>query len=269
MKGILAILMAGIMVLTMIAPAMSDTATTGANVGEVASTYACGTTYIATQPDPITPSVGTVSYNLVVSDDNGGDTIPDGTWTAEVDFGSGTQTDSLTAGDASGLERTCTGTGTVPANTAAGDYTVTFKLNTTTVCSTTVTVTSVSAYEIDFNVTAYGSVNPGASSTVSGDTTMDTPIGANPPTIKNKGNVAMDVQMSIADGSNPETLFESNTVATVGTTGPQTLTTTAATFDVDIAVGGTANIDTTLSVPIGIQAGSYSGTLTVTGITST
>ena len=267
MKGILAILMAGLMVATMVAPAMGDTAGTGANVGEVASAYTCGTTSITTQPDPITPSTGTVSYNLVVSDDNGDDTISNTGWTAEVNFGGSMQTDSLSVDAADGdLQRTCIGTGSIPADTAAGNYTVTFKLGTTIVCSTTVTVTSVTAYAIDFSSVAYGDIDPGASSTVDGDTAMNT-LAA--PTIENKGNVAMDVTMSIADGSNPETLFESNTAATVGTTGPQTLTATAATFDVNIVVSGTAKIDTTLSVPIGIQAGSYSGTLTVTGITST
>jgi hypothetical protein len=267
MKRILSILMAGIMVAAMVVPAMSDTAGTGADVNDVASSYDCSGTSITTQPDPATPSAGTVTYNLVVTDDNGGDTIPSGTWTAEVDFGGGTQSDSLIAGTASGLQRTCTGTGSIPTDTAPGDYTVTFKLDGTDVCSTTVTVTSVTAYLIDFNAVAYGSVNPGASSTVNGDTTMNTPVSTNPPTIENKGNVAMDVEMSIVDaGGNPETLFEGNTAAIVGSSASQTLTTTTATFDVNIVVGGTAKIDSTLTVPIGIQASSYSGTLTVTGI---
>lgn len=267
MKGILAIFIAGIMIATMIAPAMSDTASTVATVGDVDSSYDYNGTSITTQPDPIASSAGTVSYDLVVSDDNGDDTIPDATWTAEVDFNGTPQSDLLTADTVNGdLQRTCTGSGAVPADTPAGTYTVTFKLGTTTVCSTTVIVTSVSAYAIDFSSVTYGDINPGASSTVEGDTTMST---VDAPTIENKGNVAMDVNMSIADGSNPETLFESNTAATVGTTGPQTLATTPVTFDVDIVVGGTAKIDSTLSVPTGIQAGGYSGTLTVTGITST
>lgn len=269
MKRILSILMAGIMVAAMVVPAMSDTAGTGADVNDVASSYDCSGTSITEQPGPVGSTAGTVSYSLVVSDDNGGDTIPDGTWTAEVNFGGGTQSDSLIAGTASGLQRTCTGTGSIPTDTAAGEYTVTFKLNGTDVCSTTVTVTSVTAYAIDFDAVAYSSVNPGASSTVDGDTTMET-VGTAPPvkpTIENKGNVAMDVTISIADaGGNPETLFEGNTAAIVGSSASQTLTTTTATFDVDIEVGGTAKIDSTLTVPIGIQASSYSGTLTVTGI---
>ncbi|MGP8331554.1 MAG: hypothetical protein ACT6FB_04345 [Methanosarcinaceae archaeon] len=263
MKGILAILMASVMVAAMIAPAMGDIASTDANVSDLESSYDCSETSISNQPDPVTPSAGTVNYNLVVSDDNGGDTIPDDTWTAEVDFGDGTQNDTLTLGAANGLQRTCTGTGSIPVNTAAGTYTVTFKLDTTTVCTTTVTVTSVAAYVIDFNTVTYGSINPGASSTVSGDDTMGT---NNSPTIENKGNIVMDVNISISDGSNPEILFESNTQATVGGVGPQILTTTATTFDVDIVVGGKAKIDTTLSVPTGIKAGIYSGTITVTGI---
>ena len=270
MKGILALFMASLMVLAIAVPVVvGDSATTSANIGDVASTYDCSGTSITTQPDPANGNAGTVNYDLVVTDDNGGDTIPDDTWTAEVDFGSGTQTDSLTAGAASGLQRTCTGTGSVPANTAAGDYTVTFKFDGTQVCTTTVTVASVAAYAIDFNAVNYGAIVPGASATVNGDGTMET-VGAAPsvkPTIENKGNVAMDVQMSIADaGTNPETLFEGNTGATIGSVS-QTLGSTAASFDVNIASGATAAIDTTLSVPTGIQSGSYSGTLTVTGVT--
>lgn len=264
MKGILAILMASIMVAAMIAPAMGDTASTDATVSDVVSSYDCGATSITEQPDPVTPSVGTVSYNLVVSDDNGGDTIPNGngTWMAEVDFGSGIQNDTLIIGAADDLQRTCTGTGSIPVNTPAGTYTVTFKLDTTTVCTTIVEVTSVAAYTIDFDAVTYGDINPGASSTISGDIIMST---NNSPTIKNTGNIAMDVNISIADG-NPDKLFESNTAAKVGAIGPQTLTTTAAMFDVDIAVGETAKIDIILSVPTGTKAGSYHGMITVTGI---
>ena len=267
---IIAILMASIVAMAIAVPmVMGDIATTGANVNDVPSTYDCTGTSITTQPDPATHADGTVSYNLVVTDDNGDDSIPDSTWTAEVDFGLGLQSTTLTADAVNGdLQRTCTGTDSVPAGTAAGDYTVTFKLDTVTVCSTTVTVTSVAAYEIDFDAVNYGTINPGASSTVTGDTTMHLPVGENPPTIENKGNVAMDVEMSIADDvGNPETLFDGNTDATVGTVDPQTLSTTATAFDVNIPVSGTAKIDSTLSVPPGIQAASYSGTLTVTGIT--
>ena len=272
MKGILAILMAGIMMATMVAPVMGGDAGTGANVNNVDSTYTCSAS-ISPQPNPTSSTDGTVSYSLVVTDNNGDDTIPDAAWTAEVNFDGTSQSDSLTPDTVNGdLQRTCTGSGAVPADTPAGEYTVTFKLNgTTTGCTATVSVTSVAAYAIDFSSVAYGGIDPDAASTVSGDTIME-PVGPAPdvkPTIENKGNVVMDVTMLIEDAvGNPEKLFESNTAATVGTTGPQTLTTTAAMFDVNIAVGGTANIDSTLSVPTGIQAAGYTGTLTVAGITS-
>jgi hypothetical protein len=135
--------------------------------------------------------------------------------------------------------------------------------------SKTFVVNAVVAFSIDFNAVSYGPINPGSSSSVLGNTTMET-VGPAPPvepTIKNDGNAAMDVQMSIADeGTNPETLFEGNTVATVGTVGPKTLTSATSTFDINIAADATAKIDTTLSVPTGTLPGSYSGTLTVTGV---
>ena len=269
---IIAILMAGIVAMAVGVPmAIGDTPTTSANVNDIDSTYDCTATSITVQPNPTTEAVGTVSYSMTVSDDNGGDTVPAGVWTAVVNFGTGAQTDPLTAETPSGLTRAITGTGSIPANTAAGGYIVSFKLDGVEKCTDTVTVTETIAYSIDFNVVGYGSINPGSPSTVTGDAVMQTPVDANAPTIKNDANVVMDVQMSIADaGGNPETLFEGNTAAVVATAASQPLTTTptATTFDVNMAIDATAKIDSTLSVPTGIQAASYSGTLTVTGVKS-
>ena len=277
---IIAILMAGIVAMAVGMPmVMGDTPTTEATVNEVASTYDCSATNINPQPNSITDTNGTVNFELVVNDNNGADTIPDTGWTAEVNFGTGDTTGAvpLSVSSVNDTAEKFTGTETVLADTAADNYTVTFKNpSDVTVCTKVVTVTEKIGYSIDFNKVAYGSsLNPGATSEVIGDTTMETTGVAPPvnPTIKNDANVVMDVQMSIDDaGGNPEPLFEDNTAARVDSSLPgdyASLNSGTTTFDVNMAIDATANIDSKLSVPLATQAGSYSGTLTVTGVKST
>ena len=262
-RKIMALLLAGIVAMAIGIPmAMSDDVGTSATVNNLAPDVAITTI----SPDPATPSC-TVTVSGTLSDPNGIDDVstltyvvkkPDSTtytsgnatvaasWSFDFDLGSdadaGIWTVEVTATDAGSLSDTD---------------------------SKTFNVSEVIAFSIDFNKTNYGSIAPGSASTVSGDTTMET-VGPAPPvkpTIKNEGNTVMDVQMSITDGaSNPEPLFEGNTAATVGSTGPQTLTSTASTFDVNIAKGDTAKIDTTLSVPTGTLPGDYAGTLTITAV---
>lgn len=252
MKGILAILIAGILAVAMVAPAMGTD--TSATVNDAASTYNCAGTSITTQPVPGV-SNGTINYDLVVSDDNGGDTIPDSTWTAEVNFGGGTQTDSLTAGGASGLTKTCTGTGNVPMNTAAGDYTVTFKLGTTTVCTTTVTVGEV--LSISVTNMSFGAVNPGS------------PTNSGTHVVTNTGNV--NVTFVDADGlgydDDDDGIIWDNMVGS-GTATGETIADTQLTTDwlvaTEILVGGNADVDFNLNVPTGLKAGDYTGSTTFT-----
>jgi len=262
-RKIMALLMAGIVAMAIGIPmAMSDDVGTSATVNNLAPDVAVTTI----SPDPATPSC-TVTVSGTLSDPNGIDDVstltyvvkkPDSTtytsgnatvaasWSFDFDLGSdadaGIWTVEVTATDAGSLSDTD---------------------------SKTFNVSEVIAFSIDFNETNYGSIAPGSASTVPGNTTMET-VGPAPPvkpTIKNEGNTVMDVQMSITDGaSNPEPLFEGNTGATVGSVGPQTLTSTASTFDVNIAKGDTAKIDTTLSVPTGTLPGDYAGTLTITAV---
>ena len=262
-RKIMALLMAGIVAMAIGIPmAMSDDVGTSATVNNLAPDVAITTI----SPDPATPSC-TVTVSGTLSDPNGIDDVstltyvvkkPDSTtytsgsatvaasWSFDFDLGSdadaGTWTVEVTATDAGSLSDTD---------------------------SKTFNVSEVIAFSIDFNETNYGSIAPGSASTVPGNTTMET-VGPAPPvkpTIKNEGNTVMDVQMSITDGtSNPEPLFEGNTSATVGSVGPQTLTSTTSTFDVNIAKGDTAKIDTTLSVPTGTLPGDYAGTLTITAV---
>jgi len=256
-------LMAGMVAMAIAVPtAMSDDVETSATVNNLAPDVSVTTI----SPDPATPAC-TVTVSGTLSDPNGIDDVstltyvvkkPDSTtytsgsatvaasWSFDFNLGSdadaGTWTVEVTATDNGSLSDTD---------------------------SKTFNVSEVIAFSIDFNEINYSSIAPGSASTVSGDTTMET-VGPAPPvkpTIKNDGNTVMDVQMSITDGaSNPEPLFEGNTAATVGSVGPQTLTSTASTFDVNIAKGDTAKIDTTLSVPTGTLPGDYAGTLTITAV---
>ncbi|MCU4139811.1 MAG: hypothetical protein MW690_000373 [Methanophagales archaeon] len=125
----------------------------------------------------------------------------------------------------------------------------------------TFTVGITCALEIDFSSVDFGAINPGSSSTVTGDDNFST--GDGKPTIKNTGNVNIDVKQSITDNaSNPEILFSGNTSSTVeGST--KTLTTTAVSFGISIAPGEATAADYKLSVPAGTMHGNYAGTLTI------
>ena len=248
MKGILAILMAGIMVLAMIAPAMSTE--TSATVTDATSTYDCTATDISTQPNPTSETAGTVSYSMTVTDNNGGDTVPAGTWTAEVDFGDGTQTDSLTAGTPDGLTRPITGTGSVPANTPAGNYVVTFKLNGTQVCQDTVTVNEV--LSVSAAAMTYPDVNPGASTSSNH-------------ALNNTGNVPIYFSEKTTPGYDNDT---EDGIIWNPMTGPETIAdtqiSTTWTEGDQIAINGNANAGFTLSVPAGTATGGYTGSTTFT-----
>ncbi len=120
-------------------------------------------------------------------------------------------------------------------------------------------------YEIDFGVGVdYGTVTIGVKKTVEGDGDMQT---EKKPTIKNLGNVVMDVTIS---AKNLETgggaIIENKYIgAAVGTAAEQNLE-EERTFDVNIDPDTTAKIDYTLTAPVGTQPGKYKGETTVTGI---
>jgi len=260
---IVAILMAGIVAMAVGVPmALGDNADTSASVNNLAPDVTISTI----SPDPATPTC-TVTVSGTLSDPNGIDDVSTLTYVVKKPDASTYTSGSATVAASWNFQFNL-GMDTVPG-TWTVEVTATDAGSLSDTDSKTFVVNEVVAFSIDFNAVSYGAINPGSSSSVPGNATMET-VGPAPPvkpTIKNDGNAAMDVEMSIADGgSNPETLFDGNTAATVGTVGPQTLTSATSTFDVDIAADATAKIDTTLSVPTGTLPGSYAGTLTVTGI---
>ncbi|CAD6491524.1 MAG: hypothetical protein ANIMEMIM_00154 [Candidatus Argoarchaeum ethanivorans] len=218
---------------------------------DATSTYDCTATAISTQPDPALEGAGTVDYSMTVTDNNGGDTVPAGTWTAVVNFSTGNQTDPLTAGTPSGLTRPITGNGSVPANTPAGNYIVTFKLNGTEVCNDTVTVNEVLSVTAQ-NMT-YSDVNPGANTSSSH-------------ALNNTGNVPIYFKYGTTTGYNNDIGDEG--IKWGNMTGPETITkdniVTSWLNTTQIAINANANAGFTLNVPQGTATGAYAGSTTFT-----
>lgn len=247
-QKITGILVACIIVTTVgVQMAIGDGPATVAAVNDVLATYECSAS-VTTAPGP--DGDGVVTFTLTATDDNGADDIPTDKWKADWDGGQA----SLEEDSSTEVSRTFSGTRTILRDRAAGSYTVTLKHDHDEVCTATFVIESTVALVVDFSTVDFGSLDPGASSTVSGDENMNTD---KKPTIQNVGNMAVDVQMGI-DGD----LYEGHTDVTMaGVT--ETLTTSVRTFGISIAPDGKTAMDFTLTVPVGTGAGSYSGTLTI------
>ena len=271
MKGILAILIAGLMVAAMIAPAMGTD--TSANVNDALTVYTCDATLSTA---PTAGSDGQVDFTLTATDDNGDDDIFAGSYWAEWTVDAVTRTTLLT--DSTGvngdLVLTFTGSDAVPYTTPEDTYMVDFYKDdgdstrnagdTKLSCTDTFTVGSYVGYEIDFSAVSYETVNVGVTTTVTGDGDMVT-TGA--PTIKNTGNKVMDVTISASDMTGVDTISKANLGAAVGALAELDLG-AERTFNANIDPDNTANINYTLTAPTGSKPGVYSGTTTVTGIES-
>jgi len=265
---IIAILMAGMVAMAIAVPtAMSDTATTSATVNNVAPVVSS----VTVTPGSVTlnpcPDTTPIKVEASVSDDNGADDIATVKITALTSGGSdasGNITEtlpvSMTYNSSSGkYEATLHLKCTTPDGSYTVEVTATDKGGLTGTNTGTFTVGITCALKIDFSSVNFGAIDPGNSSTVTGDDDMGTPDA---PTIKNIGNVNMDVKMNITDTSGPEALFPNNTNGTVKTV-TKTLTTTAVSFGISIAPVEATAANYGLSVPAGTMHGSYAGTLTI------
>ena len=271
---IIAILVAGMMAMALGIPmAMSDTATTSASVNNVAPTV----TEVTVTPSSVTlnpcPDTTPIKVEASVSDDNGADDISKVEITALKDGNgndaSGNLTEtlpvSMTYNSSSGkYEATLHLKCTTPNGSYTVEVTATDSSGLTGTNTGTFTVGITCALAIDFSSVDFGAINPGSSSTVTGDDNMSTPDA---PTIKNIGNVNMDVKMNITDTSGPEALFPNNTNSTVKTV-TKTLTTTAVSFGVTITPGEATAATYELSVPAGTMHGDYAGELTIEPVCS-
>jgi len=271
-KGkIIAILVAGMVAMALGIPmAMSDTATTSATVNNVAPKV----TEVTVTPSSVTlnpcPYTTPIKVEVSVSDDNGADDISKVEITALRDSNGNdasgnineTLPVSMTYNSSSGkYEATLHLNCTTPNGSYTVEVTATDKGGLTGTNTGNFTVGITCALEIDFSSVDFGAINPGSNSTVAGDDNFS--MGDGKPTIKNTGNVNIDVKQSITDAaSNPEILFSGNTSSTVKEV-TKTLTTTEQSFGISIAPGEATAADYELSVPAGTMHGNYTGTLTI------
>jgi hypothetical protein len=255
MKGILAILMAGIMVLTMIAPAMGNDVSTTASVGDVPPSYV-GTASVNTAPGPETD--GTVGFTLVVTDSNGADDISDSGWTADWNS---RPTVSLTLDSQTATTKTFTGSDTIPYCTPEATYTASFKNSTSVEVDTdTFNVGSTVGLSLDLSAIAYGAVSPGNSAEVLGDDIF----GGTVLTVKSTGNTAIDVNVSAtAMTSGSDSIANSNIDCRIDAVGYNALG-SIQTYDLNLECDSTENVDLKLNVPTGQASGTYTGSVTFT-----
>ena len=254
MKGILAILMASIMMAAMIAPAMSDTAGTSANVGGVDPTY-LGTATTTTVPGP--GSNGTVGFELVVTDLNGAGDIPDTVWTAVWD--SRTTTLTINSGKTTATTKTFEGSDTIPYCTASGGKTVSFKLSTTEVTTASFNVGSYAGFTLSFTAIAYGDVQ------------INTKTVVTPGTLHNVGNSNMTTKInatkmtpgSTYNASDPANV-DMNLTAIVPTPGQEESLPAGAwvSFDNEFVCCTPESIGFSITAPAG-TSGQYTGQMEI------
>jgi hypothetical protein len=124
------------------------------------------------------------------------------------------------------------------------------------------------ALDIDTTTINFGAVQPGITTTVTGDEDMVT-TGA--PTVKNVGNVEIDVDISGEDmigAAHSDTIPVGSIDDQFDTLGWTALSTTASSRDVNLASEATESLSCRLTPPIGTTADSYTGDITVTAIAS-
>ena len=255
MKGILAILMASIMVATMIAPAMGNDVSTTASVGDAPPSYV-GTASVTTAPGPETD--GAVGFTLVVTDPNGAGDISDSGWTANWNS---RPTVNLTLDSQTATTKTFTGSDTIPYCTPEATYTASFKDSTPSEVDTdTFDVGSTAGLSLDLSAIAYGAVDPGNSSEVLGDATF----GGTALTVKSTGNTAINLTVSAtAMTATGGTIANSSIECNIDSIGYNGLG-SPHTYNVNLGCDSTENVDLKLNVPTGQASGTYTGSVTFT-----
>ncbi len=243
MKKIFAALVSLLMILGMAAPTMADTASSSANVGNVAPVVLSKTEY----PNPVDLNpAGTVDVTITatVSDPNGNGEITSvqyqfdgGGWVYMYYDGAGTATATLT----------------LPYTTSPGYHTIGVQawdssgFGSDILWNTDLWVNTLLSLDLDFSAVNFGTVTPG------------TPSPVTPGNINNVGNIATNVYESAA-WYYPASGFI--TQGTVGYTGPLQID-GGAYFYVGIPVGGGSTAAFDLTVPLGTASGTYSGTITI------
>lgn len=270
MKGILAILMASIMVATMIAPAMSENAETSANVGNVAPSVC--TKWEEPDDDSVTdgtqvmpnacPDDKTVTIYACVRDDNGNDDIASVTATVtgpgatpptwNVNLARDTTVDASCDTGCIGYSGTFDMTCCDPAGLYTVVVTVTDQSGSTGTAENTfeyLSLVAMTAGDVSF-----GNVAPGGASTASS-------------TVASTGNAVIEfVDAAPANYDDPDDndgISWTNMISGLNVIDDGQIT-TAWTPGTTITCGNTADVPFTLSVPAGTASGLYTGTVVFT-----
>ena len=248
MKGILAILMAGIMVATMIAPAMSEDASTSASIGNGVPDVVI----TSISPNPADPG-DTVMVSGTLSDPNG--IIDVSTLMYDVKYPNGTviiDDASATVAASWSFNFALPAASSAPSGTWTVDVTATDAGSATDTDSGTFQVNTVIA--ITVTNMSYGSVTAGSNSNPGSHT------------VTNAGNVAIAFNESSTTGYDNDAddgitwidmTFGTNTIA-------DSCITTNWVLSTPIAVSASADVDFRLDIPAGTPSGTYAGTTTFT-----
>ena len=247
MKGILAILMAGIMMAAMVAPAMSQDAQTSADVGNAAPDVAI----TSISPDPADPG-DTVTVSGTLTDPNGIDDVTSLTYDVKYPNGTTYESGSITSIVSPWSFNFALPTG---CNAPPGTWTVNVTANDGTISDTdssTFVVNDLVAITVT-NMN-YGSVTAGTNNNPGNHT------------VTNDGNVAIVFDEKTTSGYNNDTGdgITWTDMADNGNTITADNIRTDWTASTSIAACASAVVDFKLDVPTGTSSGTYTGTTTFT-----
>lgn len=256
--------------------APTDTATTRVVVGNTAPTVDSVTitpdddnVTAGVQVNPVAGSTKTITVTTLVTDVNGVGDINTITAAFVGSIPGNGANVPLTCTNIDSDTKSCTGTYDLLSDDTAQDYEIRVTATDTSAASGTgngtFTYTSLVGLEIDATQIDFGSASPGGSSPVPGDTSMAT---LNATTVRNTGNVQIDVQISGTNlaGSGTNTIAVSQISYDFGNSQNGALSTTPTTKDVNIAKGTNNKVDFGLAVPVGTTPDTYAGSVTITAL---
>ena len=272
-KLFISVLMALVLVAVMAPSVLADSVDVAVTVGNIAPEF-CD----AANPGTVTPNLfgdgnKTVDIEASVYDDNDNSDITG--VTAKVMKGavemvsefsltpSGSGTGSCTESD-----RYIGSFDVAPCDDSGSDwkvvYTVTDGVNSTT-HEEMFTVASTIGLELDLSSVSFSSMDPGDTSTVTGDTTF----GSGTLTVRSIGNSDIDIEVDAPDlvGTPSGTIADENLECQIGALGFQDMDTAIARgFDADLGCNTTQNVDLRLTVPVGTTVASYGSAITFTAV---
>ncbi len=227
------------------------------------------------QVDPVPDGNKSVSITAAVSDDNGWSDVDT---VVAVISGPTTVSDSPVTlsfvSNSSETTATYEGSFEMPFYYAAGNYTVnvtaTDKSSLTGNRAENLTYECCIGLSIDAVTVNFGAINPGANSSVPGDTNYEEG-SANNVTIKNTGNVETDIEIEASDMIGNAGTIANDNIYCGFTEDDYTVNLGDRTsYDLNLGVGEASYnlVNFRLHIPPGTAAGSYSGNITMTAVPS-